>query len=974
MASNRSNNFLGNQRVDVPHLKLLEAGVRGDFDTLAGQILAGNIAQIVSGFTIQTSGLVGQAATNIQVFTAGATMLHPLATASGTVFKVPSDRATETLSSTNGRVVGSFVSGTTNYIGIDLVREADDATTDQVQFLDVTTDEESPKRVPLSQTLDYRIYISTQDFESTPGIAPLAIVVTSTSNTINSIQDARDLFFRLGSGGTAPDSNYTHPWAERTESTSDFTVADKSLASLKDWVNAAMTRLWELGGGESWFSQTADRNVRMIRLASATVFASTGDWFEFTGGHLHWRGLAVIFDNSTGHINEIKDQATNSTGLTDLTDGYCIYVDLDRSQNLTAGNALQPYKAQLSTLGLPTKPGSRYIIAWNYGGSIYTRDGQFFVGVTQPVATTSAVGTVKLNKTPGSSSAPVVPSIDSNGAIDVTGTATGSPGSYFGVMGTGANSAVTDPGSGVKGTGGSYSGGGAVTGGTGGIFVGGTSGTGANAAPGVKGTGGTGGSGLSGNGVEGVGGLGTAAVAGGYGVKATGGAGNAAGTAGGGIWATGTAATGSGNPGDGAFIVGGAATSGNVVGARGALITGGAGSGTAAGGKAISATAGAGGGTNGTGGSTTITGGAGGASNGTGGVGATITGGAGPGTGAGGVGTAAVGGASTSGTGGSAIEATAGVGGSTSLPNGTGIRIVKGNGNTATAASGSPGPSYAGAGIVIESNSTNGYLNASPALVVKDGLGFVSNMLGRNGFPTSQVSKFEEFWTHGAIADVYAAGQRWSQTSSGGGTPAQALNAPDNSSTYYHSPYVTITANGLTSQNRIQTVASVFPGFLSGNSLIFQAEFSIVNTTALDANTAFWIGFSSDPSAPSAAASHTVAFRWVGGTDPATATWYAYCKNNPTANAVTNTGTGAIGAPYVLKIELFGDTTQYGAGTGKVVFSINGKEKVAFTTNLPSSALKAFASVSSLTATDKSINLGAFSAYWNNNPTTVWSA
>lgn len=976
MAVIRQQNWLNQQRVDVPHARAIESGVAADFDVLAGDMIAGNEALVVKGFKVTTL-TAGIPATSITIRVAGSTLLHPEATESGSIFRVPTDRADEILSSSNERVSGSFTAGTTNYVGIDLQRSADASTKDLVKFLDPTTKAEKAKSVPLARTLDYVIVVSTQDFGLTPGIAPVAKVVTDASNNVVSVQDARTLFGRLGKGGGVPDSQYYYSWpGGRTEpgDNSDFDSGDKKIESLKSWMDATVTRLWELGGGEYWFSATADRNVRMIRLGSATVFPSTGDWFEWTGGHLHWRGLAVIFDNSTGYVNEIKDQATNSAGLTDLADGECVYVDLDRTQNLSGADALVATKTTMTTLGAPTTPGSRYIFAWRYGSYIYTRDGQFFVGVTQPVATTSAVGTVKLNKTPGSSSAPVVPSIDSNGAIDVTGTATGSPGNYFGVIGTGANSAVTDPGSGVKGTGGNYSGGGPFTGGTGGIFVGGTSGTGANAAPGVKGTGGTGGSGVSGNGVEGVGGLGTAAVAGGYGVKATGGAGNAAGTAGGGIWATGTAATGSGNPGDGALIVGGAATSGNVAGARGALITGGAGSGTAAGGKAISATAGAGGGTNGTGGSTTITGGAGGASNGVGGVGATITGGAGPGTGAGGVGTAAVGGASTSGTGGSAIEATAGVGGSTSLPNGTGIRIVKGNGNTATAASGSPGPSSAGAGIVIESNSTNGYLNASPALVVKDGLGYVSNMLGRNGFPTAQLSRFEEFWTHGAIADVYAGGQRWSQTSSGGGSPAQVLNAPNNSTTYYHSPYVTITANGLTSQNRIQTVASVFPGFLSGNSLIFQAEFSIVNTTALDANTAFWIGFSSDPSAPAAAASHTVAFRWIGGTDPATATWYAYCKNNPTANAATNTGTGAISAPYVLKIELFGDTTQYGAGTGKVVFSINGKEKVAFTTNLPSSALKAFASVSSLTATDKSINLGAFSAYWNNNPTTAWSA
>lgn len=924
MASNRSNNFLGNQRVDVPHLKLLEAGVRGDFDTLAGQILAGNIAQIVSGFTIQTSGLVGQAATNIQVFTAGATMLHPLATASGTVFKVPSDRATETLSSTNGRVVGSFVSGTTNYIGIDLVREADDATTDQVQFLDVTTDEESPKRVPLSQTLDYRIYISTQDFESTPGIAPLAIVVTSTSNTINSIQDARDLFFRLGSGGTAPDSNYTHPWAERTESTSDFTVADKSLASLKDWVNAAMTRLWELGGGESWFSQTADRNVRMIRLASATVFASTGDWFEFTGGHLHWRGLAVIFDNSTGHINEIKDQATNSTGLTDLTDGYCIYVDLDRSQNLTAGNALQPYKAQLSTLGLPTKPGSRYIIAWNYGGSIYTRDGQFFVGVTQPVATTSAVGTVKLNQTPGSSSAPVVTSIDSNGAINVTATATGSI-STFAVTGTGASSVITTASSGVKGTGGSSTTGGSFHGGRGVEGVGGGSDYG-DPGDGVKGTGGAASTSTTNGGKGGVfvGGAGTTTGGAGPGIQATGGTTGTGGAHGkGGIFAGGNNAGGAGAAGDGLQSTGGSNTTGPA--GKGGVFVGGA---------ATTGTPGYG--IHSTGGSSSTDDGS---------AAAYLQGGNG--------------GGGNGDFGGPGFTAQAGTN------NAFGGEIVSGNESNETDAG--IFSNWAGGGLQIKKGNKN---NTLSSLRFVGSTGVPTNAFNHLGFPTQEVSKFEEFWFYGDNTNMDNASP-WTLTATGtGSTTTRTLTNPASG---YAANTIVLTATstiGFVRRVFLNTTRAVFPSMTYGTSNYFVGRLDFnVSVDVVDSATEVWVGISDAVSSPMSATS-TAIFRYIGGTDGG-GTWRTYTRNAGGESAKDTAV--AITGRQQLTIELYGSASERGGGVETVLFYIDGQLVETHTTtgaadyvpNLDTQICCAVLHTNVLAGATRTLSVGPVTAYWN---------
>lgn len=465
MAVLRSNNWLGQQRVDVPHLRAVESSLCADFDVLAGNIIAGFQPVIVSGFDAITTGAVGQPATNLQINVANAVVMHTKATDSGTFLQVPSTRAAETLNSTNTRVKGGFTSSSTNYIGIDLVRSADSTTADLVQFLNPVTNIESPKDVPLGRTFDYVIYVSTQDFSATPNICPLAIVTTDSSNNVSAITDARNMMFRLGSGGSNPNALYTYSWpGGRTElgTNADFSAADKKIGSQKDWMNAIMTRLWEVGGGEHWYSNTGWQNVQLVRNGTS-VFVSTGDYFEWVSSNLHWKSLRVVFSNSTGWFNDIADQTSDSTGLTDLADGQCIYVDLDRTTNRTGGTALVAVKGTTATLGTPLIPGSRMIIAWRIGSNIFTRGNSYYVGATFSVATTSSVGTVKLHQASLTPATPValtdgdlntasgVPQFDINRVLTI-GVPTGGT-NQTALLATGLGT-----GTGIQGTGGASNG------------------------------------------------------------------------------------------------------------------------------------------------------------------------------------------------------------------------------------------------------------------------------------------------------------------------------------------------------------------------------------------------------------------------------------------------------------------------------------------------------------------------------------
>ena len=406
----RQFNFLGNMRVDIPHLRTLECSIAADFDAVVGRGLAGDRALVVRGFALANAS-AGTLVTEMQLVAADSLVYNLNSSESGSFLWIPKDRAPELLSPANPKVSGSFTANTTNYVGIDFKRSADTSTTDLVQFLDSSTLIESPRSVPLGRTLDYVILISTAPFSTSTNITPIAKVVTDINNKVVSIQDARPLMYRLGSGGDFPNAQnaFSYPFGRKeSTSTTAFTGGDKNIQSEKDWKDAVMTRIWELGGGETWYAATADRNVRLIR-TSASVF-SNGENFELVTTHLHWKGLTMVFDNAnnTGvYYNEIQDQLVNDVSpelKTDLAVGECVYVDIDRTQNLTGGGALVAHKAPMRDLGTPVVPGSRYIIAWRSQDAgtvrIYTRDYPYVIGQTFSAATTSSLGTVRVSRAP----------------------------------------------------------------------------------------------------------------------------------------------------------------------------------------------------------------------------------------------------------------------------------------------------------------------------------------------------------------------------------------------------------------------------------------------------------------------------------------------------------------------------------------------------------------------------------------------
>jgi hypothetical protein len=385
MSVGRQFNWKGQQRVDVAHLRLVESSIAFDFDTLAGQALGGGNPYILQGFTL-ASWSVGQLPSTLQLITAGSVVFHYPASENGTMLFVPSNRAPETLSSSNARIVGSFTANQVNYVALDYVRLEDATTSGSVQFLDATTKTSTPKTIPLGRVLDYRIHISTVPFSSTANFCPIFKVTLDANGLITTLEDARTMYFRLALGGDSPNPLGTYSWPQgrAPENSQSFTGGDKAITNEKIWKSAIMQRLWEITGGEYWYSDVTDKNIKW--------YATTIDPLTWNGTTLTWVNLRVALDNSSATINTITD------GNHNIVDGEVGYVELNRysnTPNITLSWAATP--AAYNALPPPSRPGCRYIVFWRRGANAYSRLDYTPIGQYSGAATTTTYGVTKIS-------------------------------------------------------------------------------------------------------------------------------------------------------------------------------------------------------------------------------------------------------------------------------------------------------------------------------------------------------------------------------------------------------------------------------------------------------------------------------------------------------------------------------------------------------------------------------------------------
>jgi len=342
MANTQRFNWLQAQRVDVPHLKMIEDGNIFDFRALLSGFI-GTSPYTLRGFYIpNAANYINAQASTIQVSVSDSVIWMP-GQADGSYLTVPAGTPNEILNATNPNVVGSFTSGATNYVSVQLLRATDPSTNDLVSFWDVDAKVEFTKNVPLGLVLEYQIVINTSGFGTN---MPLAIVGVNSSGAAISIENAKYSPFRLGQGGAAPNPYYTasltaeNPLIVTANGQPDpFQNGDFNLLKFKDWMDMVMSRILNLSGGSLWYVNGSS----LIPGASVANLAFNAEFSVITGSG------AFVHDPATAGLLEWTSNVlvrsifgpltyTITQGSVELNDGQVCYVSLVRDQDFQSSN------------------------------------------------------------------------------------------------------------------------------------------------------------------------------------------------------------------------------------------------------------------------------------------------------------------------------------------------------------------------------------------------------------------------------------------------------------------------------------------------------------------------------------------------------------------------------------------------------------------------------------------------------------
>lgn len=281
MAVKRRLSGYSGMRVDLPHIRSIESSVSYDFDSVLRGIIVGSNPYLIRGFDI----IIPNAAINasaLVVEVSDSAVLHGSSGESGTILTVATGTADDTLNSSNSRVVGAFQNGVPNYVSLSYKRSTDPATADQTAGWSEAQKSEYKRTVPIGRVLDYQYIITTSGFSTN---LPLYVIGVSPTGAVQYITKGANGLFRLGKGGSVPDpySSYSfgslansqspgtprREWLNENTSVASnpvtampgddpnaFRFGDWSIQTLKEWMDAIMTRIKETTGSLFWYTNS----------------------------------------------------------------------------------------------------------------------------------------------------------------------------------------------------------------------------------------------------------------------------------------------------------------------------------------------------------------------------------------------------------------------------------------------------------------------------------------------------------------------------------------------------------------------------------------------------------------------------------------------------------------------------------------------------------------------------------------------
>lgn len=331
------------ERLDLPDFLSIDSYTQGDFKYLMKSFVGSDKPYVLTGFDIINPG-ASIGTQNVSVRVADSVVYYPESLAG------PFFHGLEEGNTLSTPLVPELRKNSTNYVYLTL--DTTNAANDTRAFWD--PDKEGGDGGEFTQDIDTEsvlvasINVSTSAFPE--DTVPVAIVTVG-ANFIETIEDARDMMFRLGTGGLSPDPLATYAFREdptasnarlepNTVMTNSldpnaFQGGDKNILTLKEWMDVVMTKLKELGGTTYWYEDTTTFNiVNLFNDALATSIQSKGLWnsSDLTPGLLSWTEDILVQS-----VSSSRDIIVRSGSKT-LSNDQTMYMPLVRKQPINTGS------------------------------------------------------------------------------------------------------------------------------------------------------------------------------------------------------------------------------------------------------------------------------------------------------------------------------------------------------------------------------------------------------------------------------------------------------------------------------------------------------------------------------------------------------------------------------------------------------------------------------------------------------------
>lgn len=278
------------ERLDLPDLLSIDSYTAADFKYLIQSFAGGSKPYILKGLdVIQPQDSIGTESVSIRI--ADSVVYYPASQAGSFYYGLPEG------STNTEALVPELRKNATNFIYLTFTTA--DGAKDSRAFWDPDQNGgdggEFSQDVNTESVLSIEVNVSVSAFPE--NTIPICKVVVGAS-VVESIQDCRDMMFRLGTGGVIPDPFANYDFRDDPSSTyarqepsgtmasaldpNPFQGGDKNIQTLKEWMDAVMTRIKEVSGSTYWYqtpSGTSTPSIANVFLdALGSTLKSKGQW------------------------------------------------------------------------------------------------------------------------------------------------------------------------------------------------------------------------------------------------------------------------------------------------------------------------------------------------------------------------------------------------------------------------------------------------------------------------------------------------------------------------------------------------------------------------------------------------------------------------------------------------------------------------------------------------------------------------